>query len=292
MLKLGYKGFYTLILTILSPHLIGTCKEPPRKGCGNSTFGCLLDKGLLAKRSVPEVCLPSTLNLHDTGLNVVGDKFNELGRAFGRAKETEIVCVVVTMGKRGGGNEELRSVQKVRRGADGLLQGASQKTARRSKTTSLPPLFPSGQYAGAMDALDELLREQTQVPRGWSVSGALAAHFISAAAATCPPGGGDRKTPPGATSSSCLSGGGGDVSVDSTSPPPSDVLLGDKRSVNSIRGIEEVEFEGSEPAFAWRESGKPFRENHPTEIRTLISPSSAVELNTTSALGNYTTEAA
>nr|CAD7398073.1 unnamed protein product [Timema cristinae] len=31
---------------------------------------------------------------------------------------------------------------------------------------------------------------------------------------------------------------------------------------------------------------------HPTEIRTSISPSSAVELNTTSALANYTTEAA
>nr|CAD7576451.1 unnamed protein product [Timema californicum] len=30
---------------------------------------------------------------------------------------------------------------------------------------------------------------------------------------------------------------------------------------------------------------------HPTEIRTLISPSSAVELNTTSALANYATEA-
>nr|CAD7608733.1 unnamed protein product [Timema genevievae] len=30
---------------------------------------------------------------------------------------------------------------------------------------------------------------------------------------------------------------------------------------------------------------------HPTEIRTLISPSSAVELNTTGALANYTTEA-
>nr|CAD7430333.1 unnamed protein product [Timema monikensis] len=49
----------------------------------------------------------------------------------------------------------------------------------------------------------------------------------------------------------------------------------------------------SEPAFAWRESGKPFREKpppvHPTEIRTLISPSSAVELNTTSALANYAT---
>nr|CAD7433306.1 unnamed protein product [Timema monikensis] len=53
-------------------------------------------------------------------------------------------------------------------------------------------------------------------------------------------------------------------------------------------------FSGSEPAFAWRESGKPFRKKppsvHPTEIRTSISPSSAVELNTTSALANYATE--
>nr|CAD7576779.1 unnamed protein product [Timema californicum] len=52
---------------------------------------------------------------------------------------------------------------------------------------------------------------------------------------------------------------------------------------------------GSEPAFAWKESGKPFREKnlvHPTEIRTSISPSSAVELNTTSALASYATEAA
>nr|CAD7453021.1 unnamed protein product [Timema tahoe] len=51
----------------------------------------------------------------------------------------------------------------------------------------------------------------------------------------------------------------------------------------------------SEPAFAWRESGTPFRKNHlsvhPTEIRTSISPSSAVELNTTSALTNLATEA-
>nr|CAD7438463.1 unnamed protein product [Timema bartmani] len=51
---------------------------------------------------------------------------------------------------------------------------------------------------------------------------------------------------------------------------------------------------GSEPAFAWRESRKPFRKNHhpvhPTEIRTSISPSSAVELNPTSALANYATE--
>nr|CAD7425788.1 unnamed protein product [Timema monikensis] len=58
-------------------------------------------------------------------------------------------------------------------------------------------------------------------------------------------------------------------------------------------GIGKVD-RGSEPAFAWRESGKPFRKNHPpvhqTEIRTSISPSSAVGLNTTSALANYATE--
>nr|CAD7258073.1 unnamed protein product [Timema shepardi] len=49
----------------------------------------------------------------------------------------------------------------------------------------------------------------------------------------------------------------------------------------------------SEPAFAWSESGKPFRKNsvNPTEIRTSISPSSAVELNMTSALASYATEA-
>nr|CAD7574751.1 unnamed protein product [Timema californicum] len=53
---------------------------------------------------------------------------------------------------------------------------------------------------------------------------------------------------------------------------------------------------GSQPAFAWRESGKPFRKNHtppvhPTEIRTSISlSSSAVKLNTTNALANYAPE--
>nr|CAD7196636.1 unnamed protein product [Timema douglasi] len=51
---------------------------------------------------------------------------------------------------------------------------------------------------------------------------------------------------------------------------------------------------GSEPAFARRESGKylgtPLPPVRPTEIRTSISPSSAVELNTTSALANYATE--
>nr|CAD7430905.1 unnamed protein product [Timema monikensis] len=61
-----------------------------------------------------------------------------------------------------------------------------------------------------------------------------------------------------------------------------------------IMGIGMAEFRGGEPAFAWRESGKPFRKKpplvHPTEIRTSISPSSAVELNTTSTLANYATE--
>ncbi|CAG2056931.1 unnamed protein product, partial [Timema podura] len=59
-------------------------------------------------------------------------------------------------------------------------------------------------------------------------------------------------------------------------------------------GIGKVEYRGIEPAFAWRENGKPFRKItpvHPTEILTLISPSSAIELNTTSALANYATEA-
>nr|CAD7258712.1 unnamed protein product [Timema shepardi] len=60
-------------------------------------------------------------------------------------------------------------------------------------------------------------------------------------------------------------------------------------------GIEKFELRGSEPAAMWREIGKSFRKSHPpvhpTEIRTSISPSSAVELNTTSALANYTTEA-
>nr|CAD7201133.1 unnamed protein product [Timema douglasi] len=52
---------------------------------------------------------------------------------------------------------------------------------------------------------------------------------------------------------------------------------------------------GNEPEFAWRENGKPFRNTHPlpvhpNEIRTSISPSSAVELNMTSALANYATK--
>nr|CAD7575376.1 unnamed protein product [Timema californicum] len=47
---------------------------------------------------------------------------------------------------------------------------------------------------------------------------------------------------------------------------------------------------GSEPAFAWRESGKPFRKNRPQFTRLRFEPR-AVELYTTSALANYATEA-
>ncbi|CAG2053979.1 unnamed protein product [Timema podura] len=55
-----------------------------------------------------------------------------------------------------------------------------------------------------------------------------------------------------------------------------------------------VEFRGSEPTFAWRESGKLFRKNHPQFTRPRFEPRSPrprrSQLNTTSALANYATE--
>nr|CAD7573098.1 unnamed protein product [Timema californicum] len=52
---------------------------------------------------------------------------------------------------------------------------------------------------------------------------------------------------------------------------------------------------GSEPAFAWSESGKPFRENHSQFTRPRFEPRSPrphqSSFNTTSTLANYTTEA-
>nr|CAD7455594.1 unnamed protein product [Timema tahoe] len=56
-----------------------------------------------------------------------------------------------------------------------------------------------------------------------------------------------------------------------------------------------VVFRESEPALAWREIGKPFRENHPPvypdDIRTLISPVlGSLAQKETSALVKYTTE--
>nr|CAD7430272.1 unnamed protein product [Timema monikensis] len=52
---------------------------------------------------------------------------------------------------------------------------------------------------------------------------------------------------------------------------------------------------GGEPAFAWRESGKPFRKNHSQLTRPRFEPRSPrpkqSSFNTTSALANYATEA-
>nr|CAD7429196.1 unnamed protein product [Timema monikensis] len=52
---------------------------------------------------------------------------------------------------------------------------------------------------------------------------------------------------------------------------------------------------GSELAFSWRESGKPFRTNHPQFTRPRFEPRSPhpqqVELNTTSRLANYDKQA-
>nr|CAD7255870.1 unnamed protein product [Timema shepardi] len=64
-------------------------------------------------------------------------------------------------------------------------------------------------------------------------------------------------------------------------------------SFSQVPGVTQCT--GSEPAFAWRESGRPFRKNHAQFTRPKFKPrsfpSSAVDLNTTSALANYATEA-
>nr|CAD7265582.1 unnamed protein product [Timema shepardi] len=61
--------------------------------------------------------------------------------------------------------------------------------------------------------------------------------------------------------------------------------------LRSRASTRQVELEEVNPHLRGGESGKPFRKNHPTEIRTSISLSSAFELNTTSVLANYATEA-
>nr|CAD7573435.1 unnamed protein product [Timema californicum] len=65
-------------------------------------------------------------------------------------------------------------------------------------------------------------------------------------------------------------------------------------SVN-VRGNHLLHGRGSEPEFAWRESGKPFRENLPQFTRPRFEPRSPrpqqSSFNTTSALANYATEA-
>nr|CAD7575492.1 unnamed protein product [Timema californicum] len=116
--------------------------------------------------------------------------------------------------------------------------------------------------------------------------------------------------PPGVSSSSLvlrgregevnphLSGGRVESHLGKTTPSSADLYSNLDLPVLSSRAQHDKRVSqlrhrggGSKPAFTWRESGKPFRNPpvHPTEIRTSISPSSADELNTTSALANYAT---
>ncbi|CAG2053251.1 unnamed protein product [Timema podura] len=71
--------------------------------------------------------------------------------------------------------------------------------------------------------------------------------------------------------------------------------LSEVSSISSRASKEDVSFESAQendedvPQFT--QSNSSLNNVHPTEIRTSISPSSAVGLNTTSALANYATEA-
>nr|CAD7425514.1 unnamed protein product [Timema monikensis] len=71
--------------------------------------------------------------------------------------------------------------------------------------------------------------------------------------------------------------------------------VGTKTKVIELTGIGKVELEEVKPHLRGGRVENHLREKpppvHPTEIRTLIYPSSAVELNTTSVLANYATEA-
>nr|CAD7264916.1 unnamed protein product [Timema shepardi] len=73
----------------------------------------------------------------------------------------------------------------------------------------------------------------------------------------------------------------------SVNPPLDDRL--DKTHLAQV--VTEVALRISHSSLISSERMKPREEVHPTEIQTSISPSSAVELNTTSALANYATEA-
>nr|CAD7196343.1 unnamed protein product [Timema douglasi] len=73
----------------------------------------------------------------------------------------------------------------------------------------------------------------------------------------------------------------------------SEVLRAVENDQSRSRGIGKVELEEVNPHLRGGrvENHLGKKPVHPTEIRTSISPSSAVELNTTSALANYATEA-
>nr|CAD7198018.1 unnamed protein product [Timema douglasi] len=64
-----------------------------------------------------------------------------------------------------------------------------------------------------------------------------------------------------------------------------------KRGVRIITGLQLFSSLSTDVRDELRPRAVPRPQVHPTEIRTSISPSSAVKLNTTSALANYATEA-
>nr|CAD7454995.1 unnamed protein product [Timema tahoe] len=65
--------------------------------------------------------------------------------------------------------------------------------------------------------------------------------------------------------------------------------------IDSSQMTSDSQYLGGEPTFVWRESGKPFRKNHPQFTRPRFEPRSAHPQKsgstTTSALANYATEA-
>nr|CAD7570419.1 unnamed protein product [Timema californicum] len=83
--------------------------------------------------------------------------------------------------------------------------------------------------------------------------------------------------------------------VDASYASWSEEQSGSPERVMKKNGIGKVELEEVSPQFRGGRGEKHLGKNHPqvqpTEIRTSISPFSAVELNTTSALANYATEA-
>ncbi|KAJ8869960.1 hypothetical protein PR048_028971 [Dryococelus australis] len=114
-----------------------------------------------------------------------------------------------------------------------VLSGAGER--RDAGVTEPPRGGSSGQHAAAapgpsMDALDDLLQAHAWAAAGGGVH--QHQHFVTGAAA--------KPLPPAA-------------SADSTSPPPSDGLLGDKRSANSIRALNsEVLRDGEDEATSLR----------------------------------------
>nr|CAD7569071.1 unnamed protein product [Timema californicum] len=80
--------------------------------------------------------------------------------------------------------------------------------------------------------------------------------------------------------------GGSNVNVLDLGPNYAGSITGISLTISNLMAIVSAQIDG-----ILTEGNRKPPPVHPTEIRTYISPSSAVELNTTSALANYATEA-